>query len=114
MSKELDAFYAGLVVARGQVRIKRLGRSGSHAELTLRAEDPRIVEGAHKYFGVGKVDFYNPAYNPDKCVYTWSVRGGAAREVLERITPYLVGMTGDMARDVLHAYEEREVSNDAA
>ena len=96
-TKELDAYYAGIVAARGVAffHSKRV-----HLEVMCR--DRVAAEALQEHFGgVGKITEETPRYRQDRRNYVFRVRGLAAQDIIRRVLPYLQGRSAEACASVL-------------
>jgi hypothetical protein len=92
-----DVFFAGIIEARGRAYVNS---RRPHLEVMLRDLDTAEALRAH-FGGVGKLTVETPKYRRDVRNYVYRVQGGAALDVLERVTPYLVGYSAEACASVL-------------
>jgi hypothetical protein len=97
-----DEYAAASIEARGQVQTNVGGVGRSRAQVRVTAIDSTVPDALAEYFGLGKIDTFNPRTAPHLTLYGWQVRGKAAAEVLERTAPYMVS---DIRRDVEYILE---------
>ena len=70
--------------------------------MRVSAVDHAVPEALREFYGVGKLDTFNPRTNPRLTLHVWQVRGRGALDVLERTSPYMVS---DISRDVEYILE---------
>ena len=73
-----DEYAAASIEARGQVQTNMGGVGRSRAQMRVTALDPAVPDALAEYFGLGKIDTFNPRTAPDLTLYVWQVRGKAA------------------------------------
>jgi hypothetical protein len=83
--QELDAFFAGIVEARGTAYVKHLaGRRRAHLDVMFRDRGP--AESFQEHFGgVGRITRETPRYRRDVTNHVYRVRGQAALSIIERL-----------------------------
>ena len=59
-----DEYAAAWIEARGQVQQNAGGVGRVRPQVRVSAVDPAVPEALHEFYGVGKLDTFNPRTNP--------------------------------------------------
>jgi hypothetical protein len=97
-----DQYAAAWIEARGQVQTNDGGVGQQRPQVRVTAIDPAVPEALCEFYGLGKLDTFNPRTNPRLTLHVWQVRGRGALDVLERTVLYMVS---DIRRDVEYILE---------
>jgi hypothetical protein len=102
MPEMTDQCAAAWVEARGRLcPSDGASRRGFRPTLSVTSVDKEIIERLRDHFGLGKVDSFRPVGNPSLELHSWSMRGPAVIEVLERVTPHMLGGLREDAEYIL-------------
>jgi len=100
-NQEQEAFFAGIVEARGTAYIQHSSR-GRRPHLEVMFRDPVTAEAFREHFGgAGQIRQETPRYRRDVTNHVYRVRGLAALEIIRRVLPYLQGHSAEACASVL-------------
>jgi hypothetical protein len=100
-NKEQEAFFAGIVEARGTAYIQHSNR-GKRPHLEVMFRDPQTAEAFRDHFGgSGQIREETPRYGRDVRNQVYRVRGLAALDIIRRVLPYLQGRSAEDYASVL-------------
>src|SRR5215211_2397369 len=70
-----DQYAAAWIEARGQVQTNDGGVGQQRPQVRVTAIDPAVPEALCEFYGLGKLDTFNPRTNPRLTLHVWQVRG---------------------------------------
>lgn len=110
-----DQYAASVVESRGRLQTNQGGRRRDYRPLiSVTFADKHIARAFLEHVGRGHLNTFNPRSNPSMTIHAWECKGAGAVEVLERLTPHMLGSLREHAEYILARDRARDTKNGAA